>query len=137
MSKGSKVFGKEGTDVVLIELKQLHERMVMGPKNPKELTCERQKDSLQCLMFLTKKCCSCIKEQGCTADSRKQQNYTLKDETSVPTVATEALMLSCTIDAMESRDVTMVDIPGAFVQADMDGTVHMKIKETMAELLTK
>ena len=31
----------------------------------------------------------------------------------------------------------MVDIPGTFMQAEMDNTVHMKIDRTMAELLTK
>eukprot|EP00957_Ditylum_brightwellii_P056303 4267843-Ditylum_brightwellii.AAC.1 len=46
-------------------------------------------------------------------------------------------MLSCLIDAMEQRGVTTVDIPGAFMQADMDEVVHMKIEGTMAELLTK
>eukprot|EP00957_Ditylum_brightwellii_P141557 10784241-Ditylum_brightwellii.AAC.1 len=38
---------------------------------------------------------------------------------------------------MEGRDVSTVDIPGAFVQKDMDDTVHMKIEGTMAEILTK
>eukprot|EP00957_Ditylum_brightwellii_P183358 13966408-Ditylum_brightwellii.AAC.1 len=38
---------------------------------------------------------------------------------------------------MEGRDVATVDIPGAFMQADMDDIVHMKIEGTMAELLTK
>eukprot|EP00957_Ditylum_brightwellii_P198965 15165642-Ditylum_brightwellii.AAC.1 len=52
-------------------------------------------------------------------------------------VATEALMLSCLIAAMEGQDVATVAIPGAFMQADMDGIVHMKIEDTMAELLTK
>ena len=46
-------------------------------------------------------------------------------------------MLSCIIDAMEGRNVATVDIPGAFMQADMDGTVYMKIEETMAKKLTK
>ena len=46
-------------------------------------------------------------------------------------------MLSCIIDAMEGRNVATVDIPGAFMQADMNGTVHMIIKGTMAKILTK
>eukprot|EP00957_Ditylum_brightwellii_P084518 6426542-Ditylum_brightwellii.AAC.1 len=46
-------------------------------------------------------------------------------------------MLSCIIDAMEERDVATVDIPGAFMQTEMDDVVHMKIEGTMAELLTK
>eukprot|EP00957_Ditylum_brightwellii_P046151 3501580-Ditylum_brightwellii.AAC.1 len=38
---------------------------------------------------------------------------------------------------MEERDVATVDIPGTFMQAEMDDVVHMKIEGTMAELLTK
>ena len=56
---------------------------------------------------------------------------------SSPTVAIESVMLSCVIDAMEGRDVATVDIPGAFMQANMDETVHMRLHGTMAELIAK
>jgi hypothetical protein len=45
------------------------------------------------------------------------------------------LLLTCVINATEERDVTTVNIPGAFMQADMDELVHMKLEGTMAELL--
>ena len=39
----------------------------------------------------------------------------------------ETLFLTCHIDAMEHQKVATVGIPGAFMQADMEGeTVHMK-----------
>jgi Reverse transcriptase (RNA-dependent DNA polymerase) len=56
---------------------------------------------------------------------------------SSPTVAIESVMLSCTVDAKEYRDVGIVDIPNAFMQVDMDDTVHVKLKGKMAELLVK
>jgi hypothetical protein len=46
-------------------------------------------------------------------------------------------MLSCTIDAKEGRDVATADIPGAFMQTDMEDTVHMMLEGPMAELLVK
>ena len=46
-------------------------------------------------------------------------------------------MISCTIDTKEGRDVATVDIPGSFMQADMDETVHVRLEGTMAELLIK
>ena len=50
----------------------------------------------------------------------------------------EALFLTCLINAPEHQKVATVDIPGAFIQADMEGkTVHMKLEGKMAELLTK
>jgi Reverse transcriptase (RNA-dependent DNA polymerase) len=44
-------------------------------------------------------------------------------------------MLSCVQDAKENRDVATVDLPGAFMHADMDDTVHIKLVGKMAELL--
>jgi len=46
-------------------------------------------------------------------------------------------MLTCTIDAQEKRDVDTVDIPGAFMQAEMDDEVHIQMEGTMADLLIK
>jgi hypothetical protein len=87
-------------------------------------------------MFLKKKRFGFIEGRGC-ADGRKQQMYKSKQETSVPTVAIESLMLSCAIDAKEKRAIITADILGAFMQADMDDTVHMKIVGPMVDLLVK
>ena len=46
-------------------------------------------------------------------------------------------MLSCTINAKEGRDVGIVNIPNAFMQVNMNDTVHMKLEGKMAELLVK
>jgi hypothetical protein len=86
-------------------------------------------------MFLKEKRCGTIKGQGC-ADGGKQREHISKDETSSPTVAIESVMLSCTIDAKEGRNVATADIPGAFMQTDMDDTVHMMLEGKMAKLLT-
>jgi hypothetical protein len=49
-------------------------------------------------------------------------------------VLLEALMISCIIDAKEGRDVVMADIPGAFMQTEMDQVVYMQIDGVMADL---
>jgi hypothetical protein len=41
------------------------------------------------------------------------------------------------LDAMEGRDVATVDIPGAFMQADIDKLVHAKFEDEIAEMLVK
>ena len=87
-------------------------------------------------MFLTKKRCGRIKARGC-ADGRKQRETTKKEDASAPTVSIEAVMLSAVIDAMEERDVATVDIPGAFMQADIDEVVHVKFEGEIAEMLVK
>ena len=77
-----------------------------------------------------------IKGRGCV-DGRKQRLYMHKEDTSLTTVAVESLYISATLDARERPDVATVDIPGAFMQADMIGDVHMKLEGKLADLLTK
>ncbi len=40
----------------------------------------------------------------------------MKEDASSPTVSSEAVMLTCVVDANENREVAIVDIPDAFVQ---------------------
>eukprot|EP00978_Attheya_sp_CCMP212_P040803 scaffold226459_cov23-Attheya_sp.AAC.2 len=134
MKKGIKVFGEPGVTAALDELKQLHDRKVLEPRSGANLTRKDKKCALNYLMFLKKKQCGRIKGRGC-ADGRKQRATTTKEEASSPTVAIESVMLTSVIDAKENRDVAIVDIPGAFMQADMDELVHMKLEGKMAELL--
>ena len=86
--------------MVLVELKQLHDRMVMETLHANNLSSEEKKAALQYLMFLKQKNSGVIKGQGCT-DRRKQRIYMDKGQVSAPTVATEALLLTCLVDAME------------------------------------
>jgi len=83
-------------------------------------------------MFLKKKRCDKIKAQGC-ANGHMQHAYLGKEDTSSPTVST---VLSCVIDAKEGRDVAMVDVPSAFMHANMDEDVQVCLVGKMTELLT-
>jgi len=85
-------------------------------------------------MFLKEKCDGTIKGRGC-ADGRSQWEYTTKSDTSSPMVSLEAMMMSCVIDVKENRYVAIVDIPGAFLHADMDEEVHMLLEGKIAELI--
>ena len=91
------------------------------------MTTSKKKAALQYLMFLKQKICRKIKGRGCV-DGRKHREYLTKDNTSAPTVETESLLLTCLINVTEHRKVAMVDIPGSFIQADMEGeTVYMNL----------
>jgi hypothetical protein len=136
MKTGIKLFGQAGTDAVLKELQQLHDRDAIEPQDPDSLTEDEKREALPYLMFLKQKRNGTVKGRGC-ADGRRQRLHTTKEEASSPTVATESVFLSCATDAMEERDVGTVDIPNAFLQADMDGIVYMRLEGTMAELLVR
>ena len=126
LTKGLQVFSPLGKEAVFREIQQLHQRKV----------CEPRKASLGYLMFLKQKRSGQIKGRGC-ADGRKQCVHTGKEEKTSPTVATESVMLTSTIDAKEGRDVATVDIPGAFMHSDQDETVHLQLQGTFADLLVK
>jgi hypothetical protein len=46
--------------------------------------------------------------------------YKSKDETSSPTVTTEAVFVTSVLEAQERRKVMTIDIPGAFMHVDID-----------------
>jgi hypothetical protein len=136
LRKVLQTFGEAGAQAVSAELQQIHDRAVMVPKAANMLTREEKLQALRYLMYLKKKRCGRIKGRGC-ADGRKQRVYKTKEESSSPTVAIESLFLTAVIDAKEERDVVTCDIPGAFMHADMDEVVHMRIDGPMARLLVK
>ena len=90
---------------------QLHDHDVMKPIHKNCLTTEQRREALAYLMFLKRKRCGKIKGRGC-ADSHKQRAYITKEDSTAPTVSTEAVFLTAVIDAMEGRNVVVLDVPG-------------------------
>ena len=81
------------------------------PHSRNDISHEERKKALRYLIFLKEKRDGTIKARG-FADGRPQRIYTNIEDTSSPTMSIEA-MLSCTIDAKQSRYVVVSDIPGA------------------------
>ena len=77
-----------------------------------------------------------VKGRAC-ADGRKQRLWTNKEDVSSPTIAFEALLYTLMIDAMEERDVATIDLPGHFLQTDMDELLILKIQGAIAKLLVE
>jgi translation elongation factor EF-G len=51
-------------------------------------------------------------------------------------VATEVVFLTAIIDALENHDIAVIDIPGAFMQWDLDDKrIHVRLTRKMVELL--
>ena len=100
------------------------------------LEAAQKRAALEYLMYLKQKRCGRIKGHRC-ADGRKQRIYKTKEETSSPTVSTEALFLSSLTDAEEERKAVTVDIPGTFMHIDMDELVHVRLSGPMIELLVR
>jgi hypothetical protein len=60
---------------------------------------------------------------------RKQRLWKTKVETSSPTVHTHSLFLTALIAEFEGRKVVTVDIPGAFMQTDIDELIYVKLED--------
>ena len=95
---GLRTFGKDGEVAVEKEMRQLHDRGVMIPVHKKDLTPDQRREALAYLMFLKRKRCGKVKGRGC-ADGRKQRAYITREESTAPTVSTEAVFLTAVIDA--------------------------------------
>ena len=111
LKAGLRTFGDDGLKAVEKEMRQLHDRDVMKPVHKGCLTVEQWREALAYLMFLKRKRCGKIKGRGC-ADGRKQRAYITKEDSTVPTVSTEAVSLTAVIDAMEGQTVVVLDVPG-------------------------
>ena len=98
LKAGMRTFGKDGVRAVEKEMRQLHDRGVMMPVNRKNMTPDQQKEALAYLMFIKRKQCGKVKGHGC-ADGRKQRAYIAREESTAPTVITEAVFLTPVIDA--------------------------------------
>ena len=117
-------------------MKQFHDREVVKPLPPSEITSTVKETALGYLMFLKKNRNGIIKGRIC-ADGRPQRLCKSKDETSSPTACIESIFLTTIVDAHEERDVAVVDIPGAFLQTKpIDGTI-IKLQGAVVNILLR
>ena len=119
LKSGLKQWGDRAYEAAYSEMKQLHLRDTFRPMHWKELAPLQKKMILESHMFLKKKRTGKIKGRT-VAGGNKQRGYIPKEDASSPTVATESVMLTCIIDAIEGRDVAVIDIPNAFIQTRVE-----------------
>ena len=102
-----------------------------------KLTYEQKKKALAILLLLRlKRNGTTIKGSAC-AEGRKQRVWTDKKDASSPIIAVEALFYTLIMDALEERDVATCDLPGFFLQTDMEGDILLQINGALALLLVK
>ena len=125
---GNKRFGDSARQAMREEFKQLDEKVVFEPMNPNDITADIRKQALRCVNLIKEKRCGKIKGRTC-ADGRPQRELYNKEQTSSPTaVSSDAIMLTLVVDALERRDVATADIAGAYLNADVDDFVLMKLE---------
>ena len=70
----------------------------------------------------------------------KKRDFISKEESSSPTVATEAVLISCAINAQEHQGVATIDIPNAFIQTCVEKIKYMAtiiVRGTLVDVLVE
>ena len=133
--------GDDATRVIVAELKQMVDKRVWVPVLGSRITAAQRAAIIRSSMFLKQKNNpdgSFLKLKARLVAGGDQQDKELYDDLSSPTVSTSAVFTMLGISAYEKRHVSVVDISGAFLNADMrlGVPVHMRLDRTMTNLIT-
>jgi len=101
-----------------------------------KLSDKQKSKALTSLIFLKEKQDGKVKARSC-ANGSVQREHVAKEEAAAPTVALESVFVTATIDAKGKREVVTMDTPGAFLHANNNDYVIMKMKGLLAELMVK
>ena len=97
------------------EVNQLHWRDTFVPRQMAELTADQQIKILQSHMFIVQEQTGETKARM-VAGGNTQRVHVTTEESNSPTVSTKAVLLTLIVDALEGRDVAIIDIPNVFIQ---------------------
>ncbi len=126
MKAGIKKWGEVAEQAITVEIKQLHWHNSYKPMNWHELTSAQKEQILESHIFVEEKRDSKIKARK-VVGSNKQRDYITKEDVSSPIVSAEVVMLTCVIDAVEGRDVAVINVSNAFVQTVVEDEEHRVI----------
>jgi hypothetical protein len=136
MKAGIKKFQDRGEAGGSKELTQMHDVDVFHPVMRDSLTKEERMKAAASLMFLNKKRDHLVKARMCT-NRQIQRGDWKKQDTSSPTMSTEAVFLTVVVDAYEECNAACFNIPGAFLHSDSDEDITMILKGRLAELMVQ
>ena len=123
---GIKKHGQASRDVLTAEFAQLDYKGAYKPIHAKDLTETQQNSALRIINLIKEKWNGRLKGRS-VADRRPQRALYTKDETSSPTATPESILLTALVDAVEDRHVVVADITGAYLNANMDDFVLIRL----------
>ena len=134
--------GKDAEKVIQKELSQMIEKKVWTPVQVQKLSGEEKARIIRSSMFLKEKFLASGEFEKLKARlvaGGDQQDKTLYGDLSAPTVGTSSVFTLLCIAAHEGRKVTIIDISGAYLNADMNRglAVHMRLDKNMTGMMVK
>ena len=132
--------GDEAKSVIVSELKQTLDKRVWASAIAGKLSAMQRATTIRSSMFLKQKNNpdgSIHKLKGRLVAGGDQQDKSLYEDLSSPTVSTSAVFTLLAVAAYEERRVAVIDISGAYLNADMslEVPVHMRLDCTMTDLI--
>ena len=131
---GIKKHGQVAVQALYQEFLQLDGMEVFGGKHVGDLTNEQKRRALRAINVIKEKRCGKIKGRT-VADGRPQRALYTKEETSSPTVSTDALLLTLLVDAHEKRDVATADVAGAYLHAKLEDFTLLKMEGDSVDIM--
>jgi len=123
---GIKKQGQAAVDALLQEFCQLDSKNGFEPLDASTLTVSQKQEALPAVNLIREERSGKLKGRTC-ADGWSQRSKYTKEETASPAVSTDSLMISLMIDAKERHDVATADVEGAYLHADMEDFVLLKL----------
>ena len=125
---------------IIKEFRQLLDKGVWTVLRKRRLTYMQLKNSIRSSMFLKEKYDAAgvfEKLKARLVAGGNEQDKTLYDQLSCPTVTQESIMMVLNIAAREKRRVRTIDITGAYLECDMTGEreVIMKLDPVLTKIL--
>jgi hypothetical protein len=117
-TKGLKHFKERAVAALIKEYTQLDNMNVFAPEDPDKLTKDQKQKALRAVNLIKEKGCGRIKGRAC-ADGSTQRGYIPHEEATSPTISLQSLLTTLVINAQENRYITIFDVPGAYLNADM------------------
>jgi len=131
---GLKKHGERAWKALLEELKQLKDLDVFKAVHASTLTDQQKKEALREITMLKEKRNGILKGRTC-ADGRSQRGRYPKEQTASPTMSNDSAMLILITAAIEGRDVAIADVAGAYLKAEMNDFVLMKLEGATVDIM--
>ena len=118
------------------ELQQINDFGTYIPQDKKLLSREERSQALSELMFIVENLNVVVKARKCAVGS-KQRTFPVyvKSEWASPTVSTDGVIITFTIEAHEGRGVAVIDLPNAFLNAENNDQTLMLLKGKLEKLM--
>lgn len=142
-AKAIRLFGRKAMEALAKELLQLHDRNVFEPVKVSKLSYKQLKAIIRSKIFLKEKYLSNgefdkLKARLVAGGHMQDKTIYSKSSISSPTPTQQSVFGIASIAAAEHRTVVTADIPGAYLNADMDDQeVLVRLNKLEAEILCK